>query len=116
MAIRKCPQCLAVVPVGHAAAFSDTIVCPGCRAPLEVASVSRHVGVWLGLVGGTVGWVVGSGHDQPIGFVLPVLGAVLGYGFVSALVTMLTADLRNRAPESMVEAASASHGSGAAHH
>lgn len=111
MAIRKCPQCLAVVPAGWTAAQSDTIVCPGCRAPLEVAGVSRHVAVWLGLAGGAAGWMVGLGPSDPIGFVLPVVGAVIGYGVVSGLVTMFSADLRNRArePEPAAESQSTAH-------
>lgn len=116
MAIRKCPQCLAVVPVGHAAAFSDEIVCPGCRAPLEVAGISRHVGVWLGIGGGALGWAAARGIDHPLGFVVPVIGALLGYGIVSAVATMFGADLRNRVPEPVAEPVAGNAGHGGAHH
>ncbi len=103
MAIRKCPQCLTVIPAGEAAACSDTITCPGCRKPLEVASLSRHFAVWLGLGAAAGVWLLTRGRGGSLGWVLPIVYAFLAYSFTSALMVMLTADLRNRPIEPPAE-------------
>lgn len=118
MAIRKCPQCLSQVSPGVAAAFSDSIVCPGCKAPLEVAGVTRHLAIWAGLAAGIAKyyWIkkLLPLDQMSLGWVLPVLSAFLAFSVTAAVVTMF-ADLRNRPPEPEPTAAPASgHASG--HH
>lgn len=117
MAARKCPQCLAVVPMSHAAAFTDSIECPGCKSPLEVAGVSRHLAIWAGLLAGLLAWRLTSGVVGTFGWVVPVIVSFLAYSLIAALGTMFTADLRLRPPEPVAEAVSdAGHGHGGGHH
>lgn len=99
MAIRKCPQCLAEVPMGYAAAYSDTIECPGCKSPLEVAAPTRHLAIWIGLAVGLGEWWVMRGGGGALEWVLPMVLAFLAYSVTAALLVMLTADLRMRASE-----------------
>ncbi len=116
MAIRKCPQCLTVVAPGVAAAYSDSIECPGCKTPLEVAVVTRMLAIWAGLAAGFTLWILLQGKEGILHWAAIVLLPFLAFAAVSALVTMATADLRKRevvvAPESAV-----GHGGGhGAHH
>lgn len=119
MAIRKCPQCLTKVSPGAAAAFSDSIVCPNCKAPLEVAGVTRHIAIWLGLATAAFKYWAFKKFlplDQTsLGWALPVLAAFLSFSFTAALVTLF-ADLRNRVPEPEPVAATTGHGHGRGHH
>lgn len=126
MAARKCPQCLAVVPMGHAAAFTDRIECPGCKSTLEVAGVSRHLGIWAGLLAGfgVYSWVdrfKGDILSETFAWIVPVIVSFLAYSLIAAIGTMFTADLRLRPPEPVAEpVADTGHGSahshGGAHH
>ncbi len=96
MAARKCPQCLSEVPAGETVAYSDTIECPGCKSPLEVARASRHIGIWTGLLAGLLAWRLTGGGTGTFAWVLPLVFSFLAYSAVAALATMLTADLRLR--------------------
>jgi hypothetical protein len=97
MAIRKCPQCMNVVSPGVAAAYSDTIECETCKTPLEVAVVTRMIAIWTGLAAGVTTWLSVRGKDGTLGWALVVLLPFLAFAFVSAVITMTTADLRKRA-------------------
>ena len=116
MAVRKCPQCLTVVAPGVAAAFSDTIECPECKTPLEVALVTRMLSIWAGLAAGFTLWISVRGKGGVLGWALVVLLPFLAFAAVSALVTMTTADLRKRevvaAPEPLSDGG---HGHGGGH-
>lgn len=107
MAIRKCPQCLNVVSPGVAAAYSDTIECEKCKAPLEVALVTRMISIGAGLAVGLTTWIALRGKEGMLGWALVVLLPFLAFAFVAALVTMTTADLRKRevvaAPEPVAD-------------
>lgn len=120
MVIRKCPQCLTKISPGMAAALSDSIVCPGCKAPLEVAGATRHLAIWAGLLAGTFKYVAIKSFlpldEMSLGWLLPVVAAFLTFSFTAALITMF-ADLRNRAPQPEPAAAhSAGHGHAGGHH
>lgn len=113
MAARKCPQCLTVVPMGHAAAFTDNIECPGCKSALEVAGISRHLAIWAGLLAGVLAWRLTAGGEDTFSWVVPVVVSFLAYSVVAAIGTMFTADLRLRPPEPAAEpVADAAHGHG----
>jgi len=114
MAIRKCPQCLAVVAPGAAAAYSDAIECPGCKTPLEVALVTRMLSIWAGLAAGFLVWVSLQNRGGMLNWALIVLLPFLAFAAVSALITMSTADLRKRDGVATAEPA-ADHGHGGGH-
>lgn len=115
MAIRKCPQCLTVVAPGLAASHSDSLHCPGCHTPLEVAPVTRMLAIWTGLLAGATAWLVVRDQRGLLSWGLAVLVPFLAFAAVAALVTMTTADLRKReaAPEPVAPAGG--HGPGSHH-
>lgn len=121
MAIRKCPQCLTQISPGIAAAFSDSIVCPNCKATLEVAGSTRHLAIWAGLAVGIGKYYAVKSvlplDQMSLGWAFPVVAAFLAFSVTSAIVTMF-ADLRNRAPEPDPVAVSAGggHGHSSSHH
>jgi hypothetical protein len=118
LAIRKCPQCLTQISPGVAAALSDSIVCPGCKAPLEVAAATRHLAIWAGLAAGIAKYILIARvyplDQMSLGWAFRVLAAFLAFSITSAVITMF-ADLRNRTPEPEPAAVSAAHGHGAHH-
>jgi LSD1 subclass zinc finger protein len=123
MAIRRCPYCLTKVRVGPAVAYSDDLICPGCRRPLEISSASRDVAEALGLAAAAVVWYATTRSwlaQTTLGWVLPIVYAFLALSIVSTLVLMLSADLRLRAdaPKPVEAAAEAGHGThhGGSHH
>lgn len=115
MAARKCPQCLTMVAMGHAAAFTDKIECPGCKSTLEVSAISRHIAIWAGLLAGLLAWRLTAGGTGTFAWMVPVVLSFLAFSFVAGFATMFVADLRVRAPEPVIEP---SHGGGHAggHH
>jgi hypothetical protein len=97
--IRCCPICMAVVPAGKVVAHTNDLVCDGCGKPLEIASGSRDLAVFAGLVAGAVSWWLAAHSAQSgsvLGWALPVLYSVLVFGAVTPAVLMLSADLRIR--------------------
>jgi hypothetical protein len=118
--IRCCPICMAVVPAGKVVAHTDDLVCDGCGKPLEIASGSRDLAVFAGVLAGAIGWWLGAHSAQSgtaLGWALPVVYAVLAFGAVTPAVLMLSADLRIREvsaiPQSVAAALPDAHG---AHH
>lgn len=107
MAIRICPLCMGKVPAGDAAAYSNTIACPNCRKPLEVSRPSRLITTFIGLLAAFIVYRFTRGQEGMLGWVLPLVYAVLAWGIVSALLLMLTADLRIRAEPPYAEVVSA---------
>jgi len=116
VAVRKCPQCLAVIPAGESAAYSDSIECPHCKARLEVAHGSRLLSTWLGLLVAYAVWRLTRHSGGMLGWALPVLYAFLAYSVVSALGVMFSADLRMRPAQPDSEPVHAPSAHGAAHH
>jgi hypothetical protein len=98
VAVRICPHCKTEVSAANAAAYSNGIECPKCKARLEVASASRTISSLCGLAAGAIVWHLSSGASGDLGAVLPTLYAFLAFGVVSALVVMFTGNLSN-APE-----------------
>ena len=94
MAIRKCPACLTTAPMSEVAAHTDDFVCAGCGQHLQVQVGSRVLASALGLVAGYVAVRLSPHPDSTLGWAAPALFGLLGYGCVSALVTMAGADLR----------------------
>lgn len=120
MAVRKCPQCLAMIPAGDALAYSNSMECPGCKSRLEVADGSRHIATLAGLLAGLLVWRLTAGGESLLEQVLPVVYAILAFGIVAPLTLAFSADLRLRpeAPPDEPVAAShgGAHGHGGGHH
>ena len=115
MASRVCPKCNTRVPAASLAAFSNGIDCPGCHTLLEVSPAARMLAAWAGLAAGYVAWRLTRGGPGALGASLPLLYALLAFGIVSALGTILVGDLRI-ASEPPPVAAPAAHGHGGGHH
>src|SRR6185295_10837723 len=100
------------VPGAAVAAFSNGIECPNCHTRLEVGTISRYLGTWAGLAAGWLAWRLTRGESGILGATLPLLYALLAFGVVSAVVVMLSGDLRPAPQPPPVEAAPAAHGHG----
>ena len=95
MAVRICPHCKTEISSANAAAYSNDIACPKCKARLEVAVSSRTISSLCGLAAGALAWNLSASAGGDLGAVLPTLYAFLAFGIVSALVLMFTANLAN---------------------
>ncbi len=117
MAIRLCPQCLKTVPAGPVVAFSDSLVCPHCQAPLRVSDANKTIGGFLALGVGWLVWDLTREMTGPLGWALPAVYAFLAYSVSYALYLMFTADLVMRPQDA--EPATAvldAHSAGGGHH
>ena len=122
MAVRRCPNCMAVISPMQVVAYSDALECPGCKSRLTVWDGSRLLAGFAGILAGVLAWQLTSARvDDFLGWTLPVLFSFLAFGAVSALFLMVTADLRFRQePPAVATPAAAgashdSHGSGGHH-
>lgn len=103
MAIRICPLCMGKNSAGAVVAYSDTLSCSRCEAPLEVARPSQLITTTVGLLAAFLMYRLTRNSQGPLGWVLPMVYAILTWGIVTPLVLMLTADLRVRAAEPYTE-------------
>jgi hypothetical protein len=104
------------IPGGMLAAYSNGIECPNCHTRLEVGSISRYLGAWAGIAAGYVAWRLTRGQAGIMGGALPLLYAVLAFGFVSGIIVMLSGDLRPAPePPPVTVSASPGHGGHGAH-
>jgi hypothetical protein len=113
---------MTVISAAEAAAYTDSLTCPQCKAPLEVSELSRHLAVWPGLLMGTlvVWWALRWSASAPLvgsaRWALPIVCGFVAYGITSALVTMFAGDLRGREAEPATEASPTGfHGAGGHH-
>jgi hypothetical protein len=90
---RACPLCFTKVPRSMVLTRGDDVLCPSCRTELELSRASRVLGAFCGLAGAVAGVQVISALSTRGTWALDVLGAVLGYGMVSAVVLYFLADL-----------------------
>jgi hypothetical protein len=79
--------------MGAVAAQSDDFVCAGCGQHLEVQEANRLLASTAGIAAGYAALHFTRHLHLTLGWAAPVLFALLGYGCVSALVLMLTADV-----------------------
>jgi len=94
MAIRKCPACLTTAPMGTAVAFTNDFVCAGCGQHLQVTEASRVLASAVGVIAGYFAINAAPPGYSTLGWAAPILFALLAYGSVSAIILMMTADLR----------------------
>lgn len=89
---RACPLCFVRVRRTLVLTRGEDLKCPSCHTPLEISRVSRVFAALLGLI---TAYVCAQffALSTTGGWVLPVLGAVLGYGIGSTLVLYFLSDL-----------------------
>jgi hypothetical protein len=99
MAVRRCPNCSASVPSSAVLAYSYDLTCPSCGTSLRVSDAGRFLAAWAGAAGGWVVWYACS-HGTPsggtLGWVLPIVFAILGFGIISPLALLFTAGLEEK--------------------
>ena len=123
MAVRTCPYSLTKISAVTVVTRSYDLVCPGCQELLEISRISRNIAAFAGLVAGAAAWYWSTGASQShqaLGWVFPILYAILAWGIVTPLVLMLTADLslksEPRAAEIHAHAEPAAGGHSSGHH
>jgi hypothetical protein len=90
---RKCPLCFVKIPWTSALAYSYEISCPACHAPLELSRFTRIFGAFGGIAGAFVALYLGHGIFHGRFWATPIVAAILGYGFFSALCVLIAGDL-----------------------
>ncbi len=106
MAVRTCPYSLTKIPAVTVVTRSYDLVCPSCGKPLEISRISRNIAAIFGLIAGAAAWYWSTGASQShhaLGWVFPILYAILAWGIVTPLVLMLTADLSLKSEPRPVE-------------
>ena len=96
MPVLTCPYSLTKIPAVTVVTRSYDLACPSCGKPLEISRISRNIAAIFGLIAGAVAWYLATGESQShqaLGWVFPVVYAILAYGIVAPLALMLTADL-----------------------
>lgn len=97
MAVRKCPNCGAVMAAGSVAVYSYDLICASCRHPLAISELSTNLAAFAGLAAGAIAWWIVTLRfaDQPgaLGWVWPVFLAYLAASVVAAVTLMLVANL-----------------------
>ena len=93
MAMRMCPQCMKQIPPNIAAAYSYSLECPYCHAPLQVSDATRIIGAFASLLVGWLVYSVTSGGATPVPWLLPQVYSFLAYSVTYALYVMVTADM-----------------------
>jgi hypothetical protein len=115
---RQCPRCQTRIPAVRIAAYSDSLECPGCSSPLEVAAGARYLASATGLAGaaGLVWWMTPA--ERSLDWTVPTLAAFLAYSVTAAVVVMLIGDLvpRTVSPAAPTGNAAAGHGGHGGHH
>ena len=90
---RKCPLCFVRVPWTATLARSYEISCPACHALLELSRFTRIFGAFGGIAGAFAVFYLGKGILHGRFWVMPIVAAILAYGFFSALFVLIAGDL-----------------------
>jgi len=76
-----------------ALAHSYDISCPACHAALELSRFTRLVGAFGGIAGAFVAVHLIRGVLHSGQWVVPIMAAILAFGFISALCVLIAGDL-----------------------
>jgi hypothetical protein len=90
---RACPLCFAKVPRALVLTRGDDLACPSCHTPLELSRSSRVMSALAGLFAGFVAVHLLPNVITRGRWVWPMVGAVLAYASLSALVLFFVSDL-----------------------
>jgi len=93
MGNRACPLCFARVPRTLILTQGDELACPSCHAPLELSRSSRVLSALCGLLAGFAAVHLALQLSTRGRWALPMVGALLAYALVSALVLSFLSDL-----------------------
>jgi hypothetical protein len=93
MGNRACPICFAKVPRSLVLTRAEDLTCPSCHTPLELSRSSRVLSAFGGLFAGFVAAQIVFDVTTKGRWALPMVSAVLAYGFASALVLFFVSDL-----------------------
>lgn len=93
---RACPLCFVKVPRSPVLMRSDELECPSCHTPLELSRSSRVLSGFVGLIAAYLAVQLALDSSPGAAWVLPVVAAVLGYGFGSALFLYFLSDVTVR--------------------
>jgi len=90
---RKCPLCFVRIPWTATLVYSYEISCPACHAPLELSRFTRIFGAFGGVAGAFVALYLGHGIFHSLFWATPIVAAIAGFGFASALCVLIAGDL-----------------------
>jgi hypothetical protein len=90
---RKCPLCFVRIPWTAMLVHSYEITCPACHAPLELSRFTRIFGAFGGVAGAFLALYLGHGLFHGWFWAMPIVAAILAYGFFSALFVLVAGDL-----------------------
>jgi hypothetical protein len=93
MGNRACPLCFAKVPRSLVLTSTEDLACPSCHTPLELSRSSRVLSAVVGLCAGFLAVHFVLDVSTTARWVLPMVGALLAYGFASALLLVFVSDL-----------------------
>jgi hypothetical protein len=99
---RKCPLCFVRIPWTAMLANSYEITCPACHAPLELSRFTRIFGAFGGVAGALVALHLGHGIFRGWAWAMPIVVAILAYGFIAALFVLIAGDLVVRSKPAVV--------------
>jgi hypothetical protein len=74
-------------------AYSYEITCPACHAPLELSRFTQIFGAFGGIAGAFVALHLCQGIFHSWFWAMPIVAAILGFGFASALCLLIAGDL-----------------------
>jgi hypothetical protein len=81
------------IPWTATLAHSYEISCPACHAPLELSRFTRIFDAFGGIAGAFMVLHLGHGVFHGWFWALPIVVAILAYGFFSALFVLIVGDL-----------------------
>jgi hypothetical protein len=90
---RACPLCFARLSRTQVLSRSNDLICPACRAQLELSRSSRVLSCFAGIVAATFAYYLAHTANSLVNWTWPMLAAILSFGFSSALVLLFAADL-----------------------
>ena len=96
MRYRACPLCFAKISRTQALSRSNNVVCPACHAELELSRPSRVLGSFVGFLAALIAFHLAYTANPLTNWTLPILAAILSFGFASALSSLLASDLSVR--------------------
>lgn len=93
MHYRTCPLCFTKIPRLLVLSRSNDIICPACHAQLEVSPPSKVLGSIVGILAAWMIFHFAYTTNTLKNWTLPMLAAILAFGFASALALFLVSDL-----------------------
>ena len=90
---RACPLCFVKMSRFQVLALSNEMSCPACHAELELSRSSRLLSSLVGIVVGAAIFHVAHTTNPMARWIWPIVAAFLSFGFASAGVLIVSADL-----------------------